>query len=463
MLRFNDQRYQKISREHESSLQWIWTEPHYQKWTTSNLSELLYIQGKPGSGKSTLMKYVNDNLLERDQNARSALLSSFFYSFRDGERQTSHYSMLRTLLYGLFHQCEYFLYIYQHEYRKLGRPAGDLTEWPYETLKRVLLSLGDYPTPGGEPVYLLIDAVDESDEKDRRNILKLLLELCAKRNCVIKVIVASRPVVELDRDLDTIRMQDKNEPDIRNFVKSFLGPDLNFLEQIITQAIEYIVEHAQGVFLWVRLIRDEIVESAEEGCCAEDIIHFLKSLPIELEGLYERSFQRMILGKERNIMDGIKIFQWILYSCRGLTIDELQHALAIPDDPEAEFVPTTEAFEKRKIWDMQKRIICCGRNFLDIKDGVVQVMHQTVREFFTKPDGTVSSSRFHTTAYNAHSRISTTCIRYLLFCATYTLMDRNCIPEIASWKEEHYESYARYLHERPFINYVILHLKDHLD
>ena len=67
----------------------------------SDDAHLLYLQGKPGSGKSTLTRYFKKNLVEREHAAESALICSFFYSFREGDRQTSHYSMLRSILYDI--------------------------------------------------------------------------------------------------------------------------------------------------------------------------------------------------------------------------------------------------------------------------------------------------------------------------------------------------------------------------
>ena len=73
-------------------------------------SQLLYIQGKPGSGKSTLTKYFKDNLLKLEPNARSAIVATFFYSYREGELQKSHYNMLRSILYDILQQNEAFFY-----------------------------------------------------------------------------------------------------------------------------------------------------------------------------------------------------------------------------------------------------------------------------------------------------------------------------------------------------------------
>jgi len=84
-LRFANTRYHKISEGHVGSLQWLWTHEQYQKWTDSDHSSLLYIQGKPGSGKSTLVKYFKENLLTMVPSASTAIIACFFYTFREGE------------------------------------------------------------------------------------------------------------------------------------------------------------------------------------------------------------------------------------------------------------------------------------------------------------------------------------------------------------------------------------------
>src|SRR5205085_1072168 len=61
---------------------------------------------------------------------------------------------------------------------------------------------------------------------------------------------------------------------------------------VLAQAAEYIVEHAQGVFLWVKLVGEELLAYEEEGYSEEQIFEFLKRLPTELEDLYRRMLER---------------------------------------------------------------------------------------------------------------------------------------------------------------------------
>jgi ankyrin repeat protein len=391
--------------------------------------------------------------------------------------------MLRSILYDILHQHEEFFYIFQSEYRRQAalqeRSRGDVIEWHYDSLKRVLLSLCDYSP--AERLYLIIDAVDESDDKDRREILELLFSLCLKtKHCVVKVFVASRPVGTLESRIDElnfIRLQDQTSQDISRFAGDYLKR-LKFTGSF-EKAMKYIVDNAQGVFLWVKLVGEELLTYYEEGRAEKDVLDFLKSLPTELENFYGHMLLKM--GRNRaDVETGVKMFRFVLFACRPLTVSELLHALAIPDNPDIEFEASDEYFHESI--PRERRITLCGGNFLEIRQhlgtttghmfsnslkanepagsGSVQVMHQTVREFFLLNNGCVASSEFRVSEEDAHICISITCIRYLMLCAA-NMMNR--LPIVKYWTLKNFESYAQYLNERPFASYALSYLKDHID
>ncbi|KAI5853548.1 hypothetical protein BZA05DRAFT_336663 [Tricharina praecox] len=472
VLRFHNTRYQKIVREHQGSLEWLWSHEKYQNWSFSDNSSILYIMGKPGSGKSTLVKYFRENLRDREPLTQSACFASFFYSFRDGEYQTSHYSMLRSILYDVLNQNESFFYHFQREFHmyqdmKDGRSEEHRTGWPYESLKQITLSLGDHPRTA-ERSYFIIDAIDQSDEDDRRRIIELFGELCSKKACIVKVFFGSRPIATLDRYINSpevIWMQVMNKEDIRAFVDSFLGPNLGFSDDILSRATEYIIENAHGVFLWIRLIKEELLGYSTTGCSKGSIFRFLKRLLTELEGLYERMLGELEGGSCQDITDGIKMFRFVLFGRQPPTILELQHVLAIPDGPNDGV--TEESFQDDLVICMDKRIFHCGRNFLEIKgrgdEASVQVMHQTVRDFLLRPDGSAAASRFKIQVNGNHTWICTICIRYLIPFAAYTTPKANST-DIGPgfWELEHFEKYVQYLEGRPLINYRLSFLPIHM-
>jgi ankyrin repeat protein len=135
---------------------------------------------------------------------------------------------------------------------------------------------------------------------------------------------------------------------------------------------------------------------------------------------------------------------------------------------------------------------------VSIADGIVQVMHQTVSEFF-KAGGPTEGSRFRMAVAGAHVGISIACIRYLALCVTETgafnfqapsplneaiisgIRDRYTgnmhpppLPGVGhnptdlagtgtgSWTSRDFEGYARCINDRPFLSYILSHLNDHL-
>ena len=301
----------------------------------------------------------------RDPRATSAIISKFFYSYREGELQRSHRNMLRSILYEVLQQDEGFFYHrFQIEYRShLSR--NRTSDWDYASLKNVLRSLQNYPCP--KPIFLVVDAVDESEEDDRRDMLNLMFELCDKTKCsMIKVFMASRPVGQLDihhdRFRNIIRLQEQTRDDIYHFTSSFLnGLSLTY---VLAQATEYIVENAQGVFLWVKLIGEELIACHEEGFSESEIFDYLKKLPKELSELYLSMFQKMCL-KKSDLRDGLKIFRFLLFGRRLVTAQEAQQVLAISDT--SGLVDSMPDLSFRSRIPPERRITVCGNNFLELK------------------------------------------------------------------------------------------------
>ena len=87
-------------------------------------------------------------------------------------------------------------------------------------------------------------------------------------------------------------------------------------------------------------------------------------------------------------------------------------------------------------------------------------MHQTVREFF-RPDGLTAWSKFQMNSNDAHMKISITCVRYLMLCASKAVLIGQAAGD-KPWTSKHFEDYARYLSRRPFFNYALGYVRRHL-
>jgi hypothetical protein len=256
------------------------------------------------------MKYFKRSLLEPESRERQ-IVASFYYSYREGEQQTNHSNMLRSVLYDVLNQNEEFFFHFQPYYRQAAQPGGQ-PRWSYNSLKKILLSFAKNH-PVKERLYLVVDAVDESVEGDRYDIIELLHEICTTSGpCAVKVFVASRPIAGLNRysaeSHKTIQLENVNSSDILKFAESFLSR-LELPLDIVRQAKEYIVQHAQGVFVWVNLVGKELRRyAARGGYNKKKLLLFLESLPTELEGFYER----MLLELERGEAEDVEVGQRIL-------------------------------------------------------------------------------------------------------------------------------------------------------
>jgi hypothetical protein len=134
------------------------------------------------------------------------------------------------------------------------------------------------------------------------------------------------------------------------------------------QAKEYIVQNVQGVFIWVHLVRAEVLKYAGTGCRWKEIFDLLASLPTELEGFYSRILAELETREGRDIGDGRRVFQLVPFTFRPLRLQELGHALAISGEIDAEFPCSDESFEGELIDGIDRRIIHCTGNFLEIKN-----------------------------------------------------------------------------------------------
>lgn len=106
-----------------------------------------------------------------------------------------------------------------------------------------------------------------------------------------------------------------------------------------------------------------------------DRIESLNSLPTEVFDAYQRLFDRL---SEPNQKLALKIFSWILYAKRPLTIDEIREAIAIRDG--SRDLP-------EQLNDKQTIVECCQGLTDTVDYDVMTFVHETVRDFLRERYG----------------------------------------------------------------------------
>jgi hypothetical protein len=368
-LQFHNARYQKVSPHDDQTCGWLQDIQQYRDWNSSKESSLLLIEGKPGSGKSTLVRYFNDHLLRLEDDDIAA---KFFYSHRDGELERNHNSMFRCLLHDILTADESFFIHFQEAYRGLQdlEIPHKPRDWTHQALKNVLRCCTKHPLR--RRLYLVVDAMDESDDCNRGEIVEFLWSLSdpSSNGCVVKIFLASRPINELHPDLmhrcNTILLQNRNRNDIENYTQAFLNtPRFSCMHTIKEEVMKYIVENADGVFLWVHLVTNELLRFVKNGARPTKVFEYLKSLPTDLESYYVYMFNKLC-GDEDDLRDGTRILQFCLFSHRPIGLMEIHHALAIPGGPQ-EYEPNPTCWEREKPMDIERLLIHSTGYFLEIK------------------------------------------------------------------------------------------------
>ncbi|KAJ5945960.1 hypothetical protein N7454_002799 [Penicillium verhagenii] len=90
-------RKDNVEKCHTNTCQWIFERDEYQSWK-NNSRGFLWIKGKPGAGKSTLMKFLHESLqIQKSQGEDQTLQLDFFFSARGAELQRTPLGMLQII------------------------------------------------------------------------------------------------------------------------------------------------------------------------------------------------------------------------------------------------------------------------------------------------------------------------------------------------------------------------------
>ena len=134
---------------------------------------------------------------------------------------------------------------------------------------------------------IVIDGLDECQEKDQRLILQELLSLCSPAGVRCKILLSSREGVHLSRALrrkPNISLRER-KADVDSDIRLFVAYKLTELRErfdgkIVDDIEKRVVKKADGMFLWVRLV----IATLEDRHSIQELQDAVDELP---EGLNE--------------------------------------------------------------------------------------------------------------------------------------------------------------------------------
>ncbi|KAG7415703.1 hypothetical protein Forpe1208_v005505 [Fusarium oxysporum f. sp. rapae] len=256
-----------------------------------------WISGKPGTGKSVLMKFIvshkqTKDLLQQWQ-PDAEILAHFFWKVGCAT-QSSFKGFLCSLAYQIFSfDREHAMRHLQQQpdwTRKIG--PGD---WDNKDLQSLIVGCLN---PPGRPFCLLIDGLDEFMDDDGVGILIDFLDNLQRSSRLVKICMSSRPEqainTRLARDPD-LKMQDLTLVDIQQYVWATLKKEVALATSAVyvEDLVRQISFRSEGVFFWAVLVTRSIARGISNGDSKDDIHKRLLKTPKKLHELYLDMWTRL--------------------------------------------------------------------------------------------------------------------------------------------------------------------------
>ncbi|KAF7555992.1 hypothetical protein G7Z17_g1710 [Cylindrodendrum hubeiense] len=397
-----------IPEAYEKTFEWIYTSPPQQSsagkepwvgvvpWLEGSVNDVYWITGKPGAGKSTIMKFLTKNPKTRHHllkwSSKLPLLQASFYFWNAGasQLQKSQTGLLRTLLLQCLQQmpslCPKMCPRRWALVKLFGtRAMQSAPQWTWRELLEAFSAL-TLLTSHKFNLALFIDGLDEFDGDHQK--LTEFVKLFHQR-AGAKILVSSRPEnVFLDafNTNPSLKMETFTTKDVNTFVKGEFNRTRGYHELMQANPVEAnrlmdgIVGKARGVFLWVSVVVRALCEGLTEGDNLKELQTLLDSLPTDLSALYSSIYLRV---KPEYRSDSSQLFQ--IHNCSTTLLDAVTLHLAHMDDEEAmeqDVVAITGKLRPHIIQTLVRRLNSRTRGLLEVsKDGHVDYLHRSVREW----------------------------------------------------------------------------------
>jgi hypothetical protein len=409
-------RLMSVTRAYAETCSWIFDRPEYSRWRDPDQRKshrgVLWIKGKAGTGKSTLMSCLCDRDCQRDC---EEITVSFFFNARSPDTLVkSTEGMYRCLLYQIMKNLPRL----EERLSRLHLPRSE--GWPIELLENALRSviLG---LSAEERITCFVDALDECKIEDVRKAIDRfedLAETITTKNIHFRICFSSRyyPQItmrhheELKLDVQQEHMQD---------ISRYIDQKLTIPGGSKLELSSRIYHRCSGIFLWVVLVVKQLREKNDNGSTRSQLLATLDAIPEEIEELFAK-----IVAEPDDAL--ASIVRWRLFSLRPLTNKELFFAVQASVG-----CTTTGRWDRDEIDEdgMIRYLLHASRGLMHSiprerkwfhigrprrRANAISFIHESVREYFCK-GGSTSTDRtsLHETKASGHAKLAEGCLSYL--------------------------------------------------
>lgn len=235
-------------------------------------------------------------------------MAYFFHLRGKSLVQKSLLGMLTELLYQILDSYPRFFELIRPIFLDLKRTKRD---WDIRSLSQAMLHIPHLPPNVAdcrERITLFIDALDENqNQDDNANLLGLFDDLRATYKGVrhkpdapiLKICLASRPWPIFQKRLGndprvpSFAIHDFTVQDIEQYTTTQIVKALGERQTAISQLSTDVASRAKGVFIWVRVVVNDLHQEITDGTPLESLQKILHKYPEELDDMYKFTLRRI--------------------------------------------------------------------------------------------------------------------------------------------------------------------------
>ncbi|KAL9484748.1 hypothetical protein ACSS6W_003537 [Trichoderma asperelloides] len=377
-----DERLTHLTAAQRGTCRWFLFKPEYISWNNKAQQPdhcgLLWIKGNPGTGKSTLMKFLFEEAKLGAKGDPSQILLSFFFLARGTDDEKSTIGLYRSLLHQLFQQIPETKDSLEWMTAD-GAKTVQRNRWQKESLKQTLAHA--VQKLGSRSLTIFVDALDECNQDQVADMVSFFEELCdsaREKSFWLRVCFSSRhyPTVIIQQGIEIILEHESGHTDdIEHFIKSKLRIGKSKQADSLRDEI---LAKSSGIFLWAVLVLDILNrEYSKSTMPIKKMRDHLKEIPPRLNDLFQ-----MILTRDAENLDLTEAcLKWILFASRPLKPPELYFAVQLKFDKECSGFWDREDIEPDKmtafVRSSSKGLAEVTRN----RASEVLFIHESVRGF----------------------------------------------------------------------------------
>ncbi|KAG8756269.1 hypothetical protein FRC14_003210 [Serendipita sp. 396] len=360
----------------------------YQWVDDPNAPQLWWLTDVAGAGKSTIAKH-----LSTEWKHQGRLAGCYFFN-KNRPETTNKQGFCDTLAAQMANNQPQLRSLITHAIKEIG-PILSMCPFEEKLDKLVIQPMSNVA------LVLVIDALDECDERDRAIILHKLLSSLPQAP-QLKILITSRPERDIAQLLEGYRSRTDSLHDVefksnRDDIAAFVEHKLRGLvrsSELTNEGVDRLAKRVNCLFILASTACKVVEESPTPQGDLEELLNPNQDLLRDINTLYSTILTRACKGAQVGQGSGSKIWQLlinvlkaILATTTPLTISAIDGLLGIKNT---------------------KRLVEFLSSVLNVRpDGIVIILHPTFREFL---EDQTKAGQFHIDMTDAHKLMAKGCL-----------------------------------------------------